>query len=222
MISAVLFNLDETLLDRSEAIRAFISDQYRRHASHLRVIGEARYCHAFLELEQAGVVAKKLVYPALAARLGLSASLAAELFGDYAANYPAFATLRPDAHQTLDALRARGLKTGLISNGEADVQFGKLDALKLRSKFDVILVSGAEGLHKPDPKIFVRAAERLGLSLTECLFVGDNPLADVVGAEAAGMPAVWLETSMPWPPDVSAPRFAIKQLAEVLPLLGQF
>ena len=62
-----------------------------------------------------------------------------------------------------------------------------------------MLVSGDEGIHKPDPRLFRLAAARLGLPCESCLYVGDHPVNDIAGALSAGMRAAWLD--MGHPPD---------------------
>lgn len=221
MFEAVLFDLDETLIDRAPAIRAFVADQYRRCEAWLAAIGPERYAETFLEVEQFGRIPKKTVYPALAARLDLADGAAKVLLDDYTAFYPRYATLRPTAKSTVETLHASGVRLGVITNGVAEVQYAKLDAIGLRPLFEVILISEIEGVSKPDPVIFRRAAERLSLPEPACLFVGDNPAVDIIGAEAAGMPAAWLEnTESPWPADKPAPKRSLTVLADVLPMIA--
>jgi putative hydrolase of the HAD superfamily len=59
----------------------------------------------------------------------------------------------------------------------------------------VILVSGGEGVRRSDRRIFHRAAIRLGLPVTECCYVGDQPNVHVAGATAAGLRAIWRRTA---------------------------
>lgn len=221
MIKAVLFDLDETLLVRKAAIRAFIEDQYQRHAAVLAGIARDLYVARFLALEDEGRTPKVAVYPQLAVELGLDAKVAADLLADYQAIYPRYAVLSPGAKETLVTLRAKGLKTGIVTNGSAVVQNGKIDATGLRPLFDIVLVSEAEGLRKPDRRFFDLALQRLGVAADEAIFVGDNPSADIDGARTAGLLAVWYHTTTEWPADLAPPAHTITALAEIIVLVGR-
>jgi putative hydrolase of the HAD superfamily len=71
------------------------------------------------------------------------------------------------------------------------MQSAKLECLALPAMFDTVLISEAEGVHKPDPEIFRRALERLGVDAPRACYVGNHPDVDVAGAKAAGLKAVW-------------------------------
>ena len=96
----------------------------------------------------------------------------------------------------LSALRARGIKTALVTNIQKEQvksQRTKVERLGLRDLMDAIVISGEIGIHKPDRRIFEYAAEKLGVMPEECIFVGDDPESDIRGAIGAGMEAVWLD-----------------------------
>ena len=94
-------------------------------------------------------------------------------------------TVEPDARECLEAVRARGVRTALISNWDDRLR-STLEALDLVRLFDALLISGEEGVEKPEPEIFRRAAGRLSVPAERSLMVGDNPRADVEGARRAG------------------------------------
>jgi putative hydrolase of the HAD superfamily len=99
-----------------------------------------------------------------------------------------FAGIGPEPAM-VDAVRAArraGIRTGLISNSVgADIY----DRAALDELFDAIVISGEVELHKPQPEIFLLAAERVGLEPDECVFV-DDLRENCAGAEAVGMTAV--------------------------------
>jgi putative hydrolase of the HAD superfamily len=99
-----------------------------------------------------------------------------------------FAAVRPEERliSAVRAARAAGVRTGLISNSWGTSIY---DPEALEDLFDVAIISGEVGLHKPQPEIYLLAAERLGLEPEECVFV-DDLRDNVRGAEAVGMTAV--------------------------------
>ena len=99
-------------------------------------------------------------------------------------------TLYDDALPALEALRARGLRIGLVSNGQRDLdEFVSHHALTV----DVALGSSAFGRTKPHPSIFLAALERLGVEPPAAAMVGDSPEDDIAGARSLGMRALLLD-----------------------------
>ena len=95
----------------------------------------------------------------------------------------------------LEALTRRGCPLGMITNGRSPFQEGNIRALGIESFFSVILVSGAVGVKKPNAHIFEQALQALNAQPETSVFVGDSPLADIKGAQQAGMKAIWKESS---------------------------
>ena len=99
-----------------------------------------------------------------------------------------FAGMKP-VESMLDAvreLRQAGLLTGLISNSWSTAHY---DRDLLSELFDAVVISADVGLHKPQPEIYLLAAERLGVDPEQCLFV-DDLRENCEGAEAVGMTAI--------------------------------
>lgn len=100
------------------------------------------------------------------------------------------------AVEMLSAVRARGVRIGLISNTgrtPGSVLRRILDALGLASSIDVMLFSNEHGQCKPQSSIFDELRQQLGVAYDEIVFVGDNLYADVHGAQRCGMHAVWFD-----------------------------
>ncbi len=121
----------------------------------------------------------------------------------------------PDARESLQALRERGYRLGLISNFEPWLE-DLLRRLGLADFFSIMVISGREGVEKPHPRIFRIALERLGAPPGACLHVGDSPESDYRGAREAGMRAVLLDR---WGRHPSFPGERISDLRELLNLL---
>lgn len=97
----------------------------------------------------------------------------------------------PEVPRILAALRRAGLRLAVVSNWDERL-LAILGELDLERHFDTLVVSQLEGVAKPSPVIFRRAAERLGLPPARVLHVGDSQRLDVEGARAAGLQALLL------------------------------
>jgi len=92
------------------------------------------------------------------------------------------------------AKRAR-VPLALITNGAADAQREKLRVLEMEHSFEVVVISGEVGIAKPDASVFRLALNQLRVERENAWHVGDSLTADVAGAKAAGLTAVWLNRS---------------------------
>jgi putative hydrolase of the HAD superfamily len=117
----------------------------------------------------------------------------------------------------LAALDGARLPWGIVTNGSSQNQRHKLRRLGLETRAGCILISEEVNLRKPDAAIFRLAAERLGASPQQVLFIGDHPEADVVGAARAGLQTAWLHRNRPWPDHLAAisPNYQIASLSDL-------
>lgn len=206
-IDAVLFDLDDTLLDGDAAWRSGIERLVARcpGVAPAAAFGAWRasfdaHFDRFLagELSPEEMRAARIRTWSELVSVDVVAGEELAWFAEYQAGYEdgwrAFADVRP----ALDRLAARpGLRLGVVTNGESGLQRRKLRALGLVPYFDAVTVSGDFGWAKPDRRIFERAAAAVGVPVERCLFVGDRHDVDVVGARGAGMRAVWLNRVAP-------------------------
>ena len=134
-----------------------------------------------------------------------------------------FASNVPPKHKkTLELLKKKH-KIGLLSNFDhAATAREILNRDGVFDCFDSIVVSDEHGLRKPHSKIFLDALNSLGVSRQECLFVGDSPEDDVVGATQAGIDVAWVNpTFSDVPHHIAAPQFTIKNITEIPRILGE-
>jgi len=122
----------------------------------------------------------------------------------------------PDAVEAIKRLSS-GHILALVTNGQPDYQRAKVEALGLLPYFQVFLISGEVGMGKPAPGIFLEAARRVGVNLSEAMHIGDSLANDVAGAKAAGLTAVWLNRAgTTRPADAPVPDHEIASLGELL------
>ena len=216
-VEAVLFDLDGTLYDRDRLVAELVQDQYEAFAGELAAIDRTRFVDAVLAMDEHGYGDKKAGYAHVVRDLGLPAAMAERLVEHFWANYHGLCELAEDTRQTLQALRARNVKLGIVTNGRVAMQRRKIAALGLDPWFDTILISEAEGVRKPDAEIFRRAVARCSVEPGAAVFVGDHPQIDVGGALGAGLGAIW--KSVPYWQAVADVQ-AVTHLSEILPILG--
>ncbi|MDP0929898.1 HAD family hydrolase [Paracoccus onubensis] len=216
MISAVLFDLDETLFDRSASVRSFVRQQFAGSGIG-RFPSVTDLCNRFMELDARGSMPKIEVYGTLIEEMGGHRDeLRQALFDDYEANAWRHAVPFDGMRPLLSWLRQNGRKIGIVSNGQTHIQLRSLLALNLDRMVDAYLISEEEACRKPEAEIFERAANRLDVRTSDCIFVGDSPQADMAGARAAGMKTIWFPNGASWPSDYAwRPDATVASLWEV-------
>ena len=196
-IRAVLFDLDDTLwpiLPVLRAAEARLADWLAQHApavaqgfptERLRAMRQellAAEPHYALDLRRL----RRATLETAFAEAGAEAALidhAMQLF-NRARNA---VTPYDDVLPLLGRLGSR-VKLGSISNGVAD-----LEEIGLARHFHFSIAAHQAGCTKPDPAIFLRACEALDVAPAEAVYIGDDPLLDVEGAQRAGLAGVWLK-----------------------------
>jgi 2-haloalkanoic acid dehalogenase type II len=129
------------------------------------------------------------------------------------ADAPAFEETAP----VLEALRS-GYEVALLSNADDDFLTACLRRNKL--EFDVIVTSESAGAIKPNRAIFDKLAEMMQIPPEQILYVGDNPIPDVLGPMRAGMLAAWVNRGgYRKPRGTPEAHVRVRSLAELLPLL---
>ena len=133
--------------------------------------------------------------------------------------------LYDDARAVLDELRNRGYQIGLITNSffpmwMRDVELEHYDLIHY---FDARLTSGDAGYMKPHPAIYDQMLDLLGVPAERAVFVGDRPQNDIAGANKAGLISILID-----PPHLDRelngviPDFTITRLSELLPILAEW
>ncbi|MFB4318365.1 HAD family hydrolase [Actinomadura sp. 21ATH] len=205
MIEAVLFDIDDTLVDHSGAAREAVVAAFPE-ADAARVARrwfelEEEYYERYLAGELGFAEQRRLRVTTLAAELGLgewAAARADAWIAAYAERYKAGWRLFPDVAACLDAC---GLPMAVVTNSNGDFQRTKLAAVGLDGRFPIVVASEDVGVAKPDPEIFRVACRLLDVEPSRTAYVGDRLTTDALGARAAGLRGVWLDRSGGAAPD---------------------
>ena len=214
MLRVYLFDLDDTLLNRDKSIEPFIRYQYDRF--FIGQISWQKYRERFVELDNHGYCDKNELYQKVITEFNIPISVN-ELEADFWVNAWNNCQLFPRAKDTLQDLRQKDYKLGIVTNGLEKSQNTKINNTGLEKYVDTVLISEVEKIDKPNVDIFRRAAERLNVTTDECIFVGDNPYSDIEGARNAGMKTVWVQQHILWPNSFSyQPDVTIENIPEIL------
>jgi len=147
-----------------------------------------------------------------------SSPLVVSASAEFCQEFMKFVYLDKNAMPLLHSLRGR-YKLGIVSNyAIPECADELLKTHGLDGLFDIVVVSGAVNKRKPSPEIFNKTLNALGVSAAETVFVGDTMDADVEGAKAVGMKAVYVKRREEKQVDV-LPDGTIKSLTELTSLL---
>ncbi|MBQ7202836.1 MAG: HAD family hydrolase [Eubacterium sp.] len=191
MIKAVLFDFDETLQDRTLAFEGYMDTFFKQFRPEITGT-ELEKCKEDMRVTGKGGYVNRVDWYNLLIDMWnwKDAPPAEELAHHYDYTFGDHNVIFDNSEPLLKELKARGYTLGVITNGPSHLQHHKLETSGLIDYFDIIVVSGDVGVHKPDPKLFIYAAEKYGLKPEECVYVGDHPVNDIQGALAAGMKAI--------------------------------
>lgn len=192
-IQAVLFDLDQTLLDRTTSLKRFLNWQ----VDCLQLVPKSekeKFIQCFLELDANGTVWKDVVYRQLIRKFKMAQfntqELEQQLLNSYIQDFHQFCVAFEGVDTVIHTLFEAGYSLGLISNGKTPFQENNFQALGLSEYFSCVLVSEAVGLRKPQAEIFKMACQQLNVLPEQCIMIGDNEIADIQGAKNIGMQTI--------------------------------
>ena len=197
MSTAVLFDLDDTLIDLQysrrhglRAVREILPGLKRVPLEELELVHEEELIATYprilddsLSAEEAGRVHLR----GICRRYDLEAVRVAEAADAYAQAQQSNPRLVPGVEELFDALR-RCTKVGVVTNG-CPLQRNKLELFDL-FPLDSLAISEEVGAAKPNPAIFHYALAELGVQ--KATMIGDSWENDVLGAIGSGLSAIWL------------------------------
>lgn len=187
---------DVDLLDRWRSFaRVYQPERMEDLAQGLLRSEQARWAHMFETAGAGGTGALDAIF----ADNGVDTDTATfhDALAAYLASWEPNTWTDPDAAPLLEALRADGLKTAVLSNTMWPRSFHE-DVLRrdgVLHLFDYLLFTSETASAKPHREVFTEVAENLGAAVEKCIFVGDRLFDDIQGAQHVGMRGVWIPHS---------------------------
>ena len=114
------------------------------------------------------------------------------IFAEYRAAYEDALQVHADTHACLDRLRG-AVRLGIVTDGGAVLQRRRLVRCGIASRFEIVVTSEEVGAVKPDPRLFLAAADAFGVPPARCTHVGDRLEVDALAAARVGMVGVWVD-----------------------------
>ena len=197
-IQAILFDLDNTLIDRDEALRAYLASAWSPSCQEMDL---------WLGLDDHGYAQRELLCRAIGQARGVDSE---RVWGDMRSHISHFVPKRPALWDALDSLNQR-MPCGVLSNGSGTNQRAKLERAGLTEVFapERVWISGDLGVSKPHTEAFAPALEHfrlMGIAPEHVAMVGDDVHRDIIPAQRLGMTTVWVRHHNHWPtphtPDV--------------------
>ncbi len=234
-IELALFDLDDTLHDDTHAYSSAAEEVAREVAAEHGIdalalkaayIAESEgFWHRLspLDLKVKLTTLRETMWQSALESVGVDdaevAQRSAERYNAYRTKY---FTLFPGSVELLRALRERGMKLGIVTNGLSETHREKIAVLRLSEYFDAIFLSDEVGMVKPDPLLFAHACRTLGGAPAHAAMVGDRYDRDIRGAQEAGLFTIWLNVrSEELPPGATPPDATCGSIADVARILLQ-
>ena len=217
---AVLFDLDNTLADRDAAIITIANALHAWRPEIAADVSLDDFVTQFVDMDDCGKTGRDLLIKRILNRwaaISIDHDAMLEWFASvYGPSFP------HDQRVTdfLVSLHDARIPWAIVTNGSAR-QHETTQALGIEPLCSCMIVSEEVGNRKPNPIIFTKAIECLRLEIsTDILFVGDDPVVDIEGAQALGLATAWVRHQRPWTDPYYDPDHQIDHIADLAPLFG--
>ena len=226
-IRAALFDLDDTLLDRTSAFEATFREFYDSQKPINSTMDWDEALDFFWSLSPHGTIDGQAAAVRIMEHWPEINLNPVEFEAWFFNSMGRQAKQIAGAMEFVQELNESCFPWAVVTNGKK-FQVVKLEHSGYADVVPFAIVSRLFGADKPDPRIYHEATRRLKLSfegiddiqLSEILFVGDNPYTDITGAAGVGMKTAWIRVTDEYPNDAPAPDLEIGSVAELRGMLG--
>lgn len=203
----VLLDLDNTLVDRDGAFASWATDFIGA------VEGDEADLAWLIGIDAQGYAPRQVIAEALIERFDLARD-AKHLVTEMRSALLASIQTYSGVPERLRALRDAGARLVIVTNGASTQQRSKVEKAGLTALVDEVVVSEEVGAKKPSPAIF--AAARGSFEGSPVWMLGDNPRADIEGAQGMGFETGWVSHGSDWPGSIASPTLTGANTASLL------
>jgi putative hydrolase of the HAD superfamily len=137
---------------------------------------------------------REIVKLALKEYVNIGISKLEELADNYSNIHEDLWYLFDDVEETLQKIKERNIKLGIMTNGTSESQRRKLRRFDIEKYFDYIFIEGEIGYGKPDIKIYEYMLQTTGVECNKIIMVGDNLVWDIEPPQKLGIYTIWINT----------------------------
>ena len=221
MIQAVIFDLDNTLLDfmnmKTKAVDAAVLGMIE---AGFQIEMEVAKNKIFNIYEREGWEYQEVFDDFIQDELGkLDYKILASGIVAYRKAKEASLILYPNVNSTLITLSKWGLKLGVVSDAPSREAWMRICSVNLHHIFDAIVTFDDTGMHKPSPEPFEKISSLLNVLPKNSLMVGDWPERDVIGAKKLGMKTVFAKYGDAFDTKYSGADYDVMDIKEILSII---
>ena len=223
MIQAVIFDLDNTLLDfmnmKIKAVESAVHGMIEAGLQMEKGIAKKRI---FTIYEEKGWEYQEVFDDFIQKELGkIDYKILASGIVAYRKAREASLILYPNVNSTLITLSKWGLKLGVVSDAPSREAWMRICSVNLHHIFDAIVTFHDTGMHKPSPEPFEKISSLLKVSPENSLMVGDWPERDVIGAKKVGMKTVFAKYGDVFDTKYSGADYDVMDVKEILSIISK-
>lgn len=229
MFKALIFDLDNTLLDRPAAQWKWSEQFVDRWNSDERAADRQAAVEELFELDELGYVSREEFADRVLKRFpgwrpsephddqkGTPAVRRAALLVEYRRELISFYPRHEDICSLIGRLQRTSTKLGVISNGRVSSQQPKMQQAGLDAAFESVVISEEVGFEKPHAAPFLASLRALDVAPGNAVYIGDNPRHDIGGAAEVGMKTCWVTLGRDFPDDLTAwPDLQIETVRDI-------
>ena len=190
-MKTIVFDLDNTLIDRQRAFTEMLKDRIELTLPEDKKHLKEQAIQDILMWDDNGTVSRSVSFKKYCDKYEVTCMTSEELSTYWTTISGSVVYLFDDVIDVITYLKKK-YRLAILTNGSPISQRRKLESTGILNMFELSVVSGEVGIDKPDPRIFDVMCERMKVKPEDCLYIGDNYVNDVLGARNAGWNAIYL------------------------------